>query len=94
MLIKTIKQKDRYTFSIEWTDGLKSDYRLSALQKHCPCIACRERRHFGEREIFFMSDQVMATSLKSVGRYALKIEFTSGCSKGIYTYSLLRRLGK
>lgn len=91
MLIKKISQKDRFTFAIEWLDGLLSEFRLCDVQNHCPCIACREKRL--HKEINVYSD-VKAFRIQSVGRYALRIEFTSGCSKGIYPYSLLRRISK
>ena len=42
----------------------------------------------GERKV---DENVRATKLWSVGRYALQIAFTSGCSQGIYHFSYLRR---
>ena len=40
------------------------------------------------------SDEVEALQIVNVGRYALKIDFTKGCSRGIYPFSLLRSLGE
>ena len=94
MLVKQITQKDRYTFAIEWTDGLISHYRLNQLQKNCPCIACREKRLLRDRDEVQVHEGVMAFRIRSFGRFALKIEFTSGCSNGIYPYSLLRRISQ
>jgi len=37
---------------------------------------------------------VKAYRITSVGRYALRIEYTFGCSAGIYDYDLLRVLGE
>ena len=83
--ISKVVQKDRQHFSIEWTDGVKIDYNLPFLQEHCPCARCLEHRN--------VDPSVSARKIKSVGRYALQIEFTSGCSKGIYSFEFLRGIG-
>jgi DUF971 family protein len=90
ILIRRIIQKDRTQFTIEWTDGKIADYRLSDLQRQCFCARCRDERT-GKILIDRASvdDEVEAIRIVSVGRYALRIEFTSGCSQGIYTYSFL-----
>lgn len=85
-VISRIFQKDRCTFTIEWQDGLISNYNLQKLQKQCPCAGC------AEKEISIDPD-VSATSLQRVGNYALQIAFTTGCSKGIYSFEFLRKLG-
>jgi ATP-binding protein involved in chromosome partitioning len=82
-LIKKIAPKDAHAFWIEWNDGKRSEYRLSELQKHCPCAQCAETKPAVDPE-------VKATGIVSVGRYALRVEFTSGCASGIYSYDLLR----
>ena len=33
-----------------------------------------------------------AKTVQSVGRYALKVDFTTGCSHGIYDYELIRKI--
>ncbi len=90
ILIRKIYQKDLTRFTIEWTDGGRCDYRLCDLQRQCPCARCRDELT-GKVLIdpCLISDEVQAYRIVSVGRYALKIEFTSGCSKGIYSYRLL-----
>ena len=37
-------------------------------------------------------EDVRAIKINSVGRYAIRIQFTSGCSAGLYTFDLLRNL--
>jgi len=90
--IKEIKQKDNYSFSILWTDGKAVDYRLSDLQKLCPCANCVDEST-GERKNNpdLVDEQVRAVKVQSVGRYAVRITFTSGCSLGIYSFEDLRR---
>ena len=91
MFIRKIYQKDQYTFTIEWTDGKISNYRLSDLQKKCTCAQCRDETT-GRSLIDPQSidEAVQAMQIVSVGRYALRIDFTKGCSKGIYSFSMLR----
>lgn len=95
VLIKSIHQQDNHTFAIEWNDGKIHQYRLSLLQRHCPCAKCydieQQKSRLQENSV---DDDVRATQLQSVGRYALRISFTSGCSAGIYHYELLRSLGE
>ncbi len=81
-----IKVDDRYHFSIEWLDGKKSLYRFADVQPHCPCVECLEKKKplmdiEGEKIVY-------------VGNYGIQILFSSGCSKGIYPFSLLRDLDR
>lgn len=91
ILIKAIAQKDNHTFSIQWSDGSTQDYRLSDLQQACPCAKCHQMR-LESREKLPVDPEVKAIRITSVGRYALRIKFTSGCSNGIYSYSMLKAL--
>lgn len=89
--VRRIEQVDNYRFRIEWSDGETRIYRLSDLQKRCPCARCidestNERRASAPA----VSENVRAEIIQSVGRYALRIRFTEGCSSGIYLFSLLR----
>lgn len=93
ILIKRLQQKDNYTFTIEWSDGQVNDYRLSTLQQHCPCANCSDEATGKRRnDVKNLSENVRAQRIVSVGRYALRIYFTSGCSKGIFDFNLLRRI--
>lgn len=89
--IEEIVQKDNHTFTIKWTDGIVQDYRLSELQKECPCANCVDENS-GTRIVQpeMIDPLVKAKKIYSVGRYAIRIDFTSGCSLGIYSYDDLR----
>ncbi len=93
VLIKSISQKDNHTFTIEWSDGICNDYRLNLLQKNCPCAKCFDvstnQQRIGTPPV---DEDVRAKRITNVGRYALRVEFTSGCSTGIYSYAMLRKL--
>lgn len=83
--ITNIEQCDNFTFAITWNDGMRSLHRLSELQKRCPCARCLKNNH---SEV--VKEDVKAIRVVSVGRYALRVAFTSGCSAGVYSYDLLR----
>ncbi|MEC7839854.1 MAG: DUF971 domain-containing protein [Chlamydiota bacterium] len=88
-LLEKIWQIDNYTFGILWTDGVEMHYRLSELQNSCPCAGCKENPLTLKK-----NENVRAHRIRNVGRYALRIEYTSGCSAGIYDYELLRSMGE
>lgn len=92
--IRVIEQKDRHRFTIEWTDGKICSYRLSDLQRQCTCANCRDEQT-GKMKIdpAIIDEGVEALRIVSVGSYALQIHFTKGCSKGIYPFWLLRKIG-
>ena len=93
IFVSQIWQKDNYTFSIRWNDGEIQDFKLSHLQRHCPCAQCTDEnsgRNLVDPKT--IQDNVRAIVVRSVGRYGLRIQFTSGCSNGIYSFADLRRL--
>lgn len=93
--VEKIIQKDRHIFTVEWSDGLQADFRLSNLQRQCPCAGCVDELT-GQSLIDKDSipDDLRATSIETIGRYALKIYFNSGCDKGIYSFEFLRQLAE
>lgn len=93
--VEKIFQKDKHTFSVEWSDGLNVDFRLCDLQRLCPCAGCIEELT-GKRLVdpSSITEDLKASSIESVGRYALKIYFSSGCSKGIYSFDFLRKMAE
>lgn len=84
--ILSIYQDDPLHFMIEWLDGKQSRIPLSKLQAGCPCMRCKQSKDMPFRK----EEAVSAIRLYNYGRYALKVEFTSGCSRGVYPFSLLR----
>lgn len=93
--VEKIIQKDKHTFSVEWSDGLVFDFRLSTLQRRCPCAGCTDeitgKRLIDEKTI---PNDLRAVSVETVGHYALRIHFNSGCSKGIYSFDFLRQVAE
>ena len=91
--IKLIEQVDNHRFAILWNDGIKGVYRLSHLQRRCPCAGCVDERT-GQRRVDprQIDEDVRAVVIKNVGHYALRIQFTSGCTSGIFPYAMLHQL--
>ena len=91
--VKKISQKDNHTFAIEWNDGIEQLFRLCDLQKQCPCAGCMDEIT-GKRIVReeTLRKDVRATRIVNVGRYALRIQFTSGCSSGIYGFDMLYQM--
>jgi DUF971 family protein len=87
VFVRTIKQRDNESFTIIWTDGCENHYNLAKLQQICPCASCRRVREAGQIP---NNGRVGAVRIVGVGRYALRIQFTTGCSNGIYDFEMLR----
>jgi len=91
LTIKKVWQPNPQHLSLEWSDGISHQYRLSELQKKCPCANCIDE-NTGERKILKtpIQEDVSAFSVTNVGRYAIRIQYSSGCSTGLYSYQFLR----
>jgi DUF971 family protein len=81
-------QISRYTFQVDWSDGKSTQHQLCDLQKKCPCKFCKEG---SKREV---DPLLLAEKISVIGQYGLKIEFTSGCNHGIYSFEYLRKLAE
>jgi DUF971 family protein len=90
--VKEIWQKDLRTLAIVWTDDKESECDVVALRRHCPCAECVDETT-GKRKIApeQISDGTRPLVIRSVGRYAMAIEFSDGHKTGIYSFDFLRR---
>lgn len=75
-----------HAFQIEWANGTLQHYELSQLQTLCPCALCQGKGK--------SSPDVRAVGILEAGRYAIKIDFETGCKNGIYTFDFLKAQGK
>lgn len=82
-----LSQIDHHHFKIAWSDGLQQVFRLSNVQENCPCAGCASHPPH-------IDENVSVREIKTIGQYALKFLFTSGCSNGIYDFDLLHHLGE
>lgn len=90
---------------IEWSDGQAREYAFAELRDNCPCATCREKRGQIEGKptqpaslLPVLSPQeaqpLKILGMKPVGNYAYAINFSDGHDTGIFTFELLRELGK
>ncbi|MBS0209878.1 MAG: DUF971 domain-containing protein [Planctomycetes bacterium] len=86
---------------IEWSDGQVRLYRVAELRDQCPCATCREKRSAPPEPapLFPVLSTAEARPLtlagmEPVGHYAYSIAFSDGHDSGIYTFELLRELGR
>ena len=81
---------------ITWEDGTRSMYTAEQLRWACPCAECRGEAGSPGRlsRVKTLSDaELRVQDVTLVGQYALQIAFESGHATGLYSFSMLRRLG-
>lgn len=92
--VKSISQLDDKTLGITWTDDKSSRFDVVELRRKCPCASCiDEWTHEQILRPESVSESVRPLKIESVGQYAMSIQFTDGHRTGIYTFSMLRKLG-
>lgn len=86
---------------IEWSDGQRRVYSFRELRERCPCATCREKRSQPAAPSTMLpvlsaaeTRPLKLLDMSPVGNYAYGIEFSDGHDTGIYTFALLRELGR
>lgn len=69
---------------MQWKEGKTVQLDPRTLQQHCPCVRCQKQRKVQEDVVF--------KDFEHVGRYALRFQFSSGCSDGIYPFDWLKQI--
>ena len=84
---------------IVWADGHQSRYDFPYLRDQCPCAVCNDEREKKDKEkakgmpiLPMFKERVKARAAKTVGSYAIQIEFTDGHSTGIFSFDFLRSI--
>lgn len=90
--VKEIFQLDEDQFAIKWSDDKEQKFNAFELRKNCPCASCVDEMT-GIRKTQSFAEKIYPKTIKSVGRYAVQIEFDDNHDTGIYSFSLLRKLG-
>jgi DUF971 family protein len=83
--------------TITWEDGQESSFSGEQLRWACPCAECRgEAGSEGRlaRATKLGPEELRIHDVGLVGQYALQISFESGHNTGLYTFTMLRRLGR
>lgn len=68
---------------IKWKDGKSQVIGASSMQAACPCVDCLVNATATSQDA-----KILSFSIK--GRLGLKVEFSKGCSKGIYSFHQIR----
>ena len=88
-----LKQLGPTSLGIRWSDGHQSQYNVRKIRVECRCANCVDE---WTRERLLKEEMVPAdvkpTRIESVGRYALRIDWSDGHNTGIYTFDQLRSL--
>jgi DUF971 family protein len=87
---------------ITWGDGQRRRYTFRELRDHCPCATCREKHGKADDQPASLlpvltpaeTQPLRIAGMKPVGNYAYSIAFSDGHDTGIYTFELLRALGR
>lgn len=96
-----LKLTDDHQLLITWSDEVTKAYRVRELRDACPCATCREKRIAPPADPFALPllskvdlEPLRIQGMKPVGNYAYTISFSDGHDTGIFTFELLRELGK
>lgn len=81
--LEGVRSTSKNKWQMIWSDGKITHLDPYELQKGCPCKACRE----GINNYF---EDVEIRGITQVGKYAIQVNFSKGCSKGLFPLALLR----
>lgn len=78
---------------ITWDPEHRAPYPARYLRLHCHCAECREEMTGAMLlDPGTVPDDITARTLRLVGTYAIRIEWSDGHGTGIYTYQHLRAI--
>jgi DUF971 family protein len=86
---------------IAWSDGEQRSYSVGELRDACPCATCREKASAPPPSsnmlpVIGMNEArpLAIDGMTPVGNYAYAIRFSDGHDTGIFSFELLRNLGR
>ncbi len=90
---REIKQEGDSGIRVTWADARVCHYSASDLRRACPCAQC-VNEWTGQRVVKpeSISEDLIISDLKIVGRYALNFRWSDGHETGIYSFRYLRDL--
>jgi ATP-binding protein involved in chromosome partitioning len=88
-----IAQRGPRELAIHWADGAESVFDVRALRLACACARCvDEWSGRATLDPASVPDDVHPLQIRSVGRYAIQIDWSDGHDSGIYPFRRLREL--
>ena len=90
---KLIEKADGRNLRIVWSDDREFNYDVVELRRACPCAHCVDELTGAQiLKPEDVADTVRPVKVRSMGRYALAINWTDGHSSSIYSWRKLRAL--
>jgi DUF971 family protein len=96
-----LERREPNQLVIAWSDGETRLYTNGELRDACPCATCREKQSQPPPPstmlpVIGMSEAqpLKIAGMRPVGNYAYAISFSDGHDTGIFSFELLRALGK
>ncbi len=89
-----IRQQGPRQLAVRWADGETQVYDVRALRLACACARCVDEWTGEERlDPDSVPADVHPLQIRTVGRYAIQIDWSDGHATGIYPFRRLRQLG-
>lgn len=92
-----LKRDERLT--VDWSDGRQTQLTIKQLRRACPCATCKDlRQQMSKSRLTVLPTTATATEPLTVaradlvGNYALRLTWSDGHDKGIYSFVYLREL--
>lgn len=86
-----IGRRDPARVEIDWADGHRTAYTAAQLRRLCPCAACvHELTGRALLDPASVPDELTQRGVRTVGNYAIAVDFSDGHRTGIYTFTYLR----
>ena len=86
-------KNDGKALHLTWPEGFHTELSALALRAQCPCASCVDentgKRTLDESRI---PKEIQITQNRTVGRYALALNFSDGHRTGIYSYLRLKKM--
>ena len=87
--------------TIEWRDGVRSEWNFAWLRAACPCATCHEEREAAGRApgvakpkpaslLPMFEAPPRPVDVTPVGKYALRFKWNDGHEAGLYSWDYLR----
>lgn len=89
----SVNKKDDKTLSISWSNRQDTHYDVVDLRRACTCAHCIDEIT-GEQRLKpeHVSDTVRPVHIRSLGRYAISVDWTDGHTSSIYSWERLKKL--
>jgi len=103
---ESFERRGDFDLVITWSDGSQRLTSAVAMRDGCPCATCREKLRAKQQEeqagrpkqlpVLLAGEltPLRIVRMVPVGNYAYNVAFSDGHDSGIYTFELLRQLGR